>query len=291
MKNIQLILTFFTLWASVFFNQSLENIAAFFFILTLGILHGANDIGVGVKTFGTHPFFSNKWSLLLLYVISIGGVALLLFAIPSFTLFFFVLISGYHFGEQHWSMLVFKQTAIRSVFFVSYGLLVFSILFHAHVLPVTTIIEDITGVLLAPSFFSYLLGVSFASTILTYLLFFRRLFSLSFALKQLFYILLFSVVFNSTSLIWAFAIYFIFWHSLPSLVDQMNFLYGNTSMKSLYSYVKESLLYWLAALGSLMAYYFFLREYAVLDISMFFAFLTALTIPHIIMMFFLKKSS
>lgn len=290
MKNIQLIFTFFTLWLSVFFSDGSENIAAFFFILSLGILHGANDIGVGVKTFETHPFFSNKWALLLLYLISIGCVALLLFAIPSFTLLFFVLISGYHFGEQHWNTLAYRKRGILTAFFTSYGLLVFSILFHAHIIPVTAIIVDITGISLNPLFFSYLVWVSFAVTILIYLLFFRHLFSLSFALKQLFYILLFSVVFNSTSLLWAFAIYFIFWHSLPSLVDQMNYLYGNTSIASLYSYIKESLLYWLAAVGSLMAYYFFLREYAVLDLSMFFAFLTALTIPHIVMMFFLKKS-
>lgn len=290
MKNIQLICTFFTLWLSVFFNDNSENIAAFFFILSLGILHGANDIGVGVKTFGTHPFFSNKWALLITYLISIGGVAWLLYAIPSFTLLFFVLISGYHFGEQHWNNLIYKKRGILTVFFTSYGLLVFSILFHAHTGAVIDIIADITNISLNPSFFSYLIWASFALTILIYLLFFRHLFSLSFALKQLFYILLFSVVFNSTSLLWAFAIYFIFWHSLPSLIDQMNYLYGNTSIASLKSYFKESLLYWLAAMGSFMAYYFFLREYAVLDLSMFFAFLTALTIPHIMMMFFLKKS-
>ncbi len=290
MKNIQLIFTFFTLWLSIFFNDSSENMAAFFFILSLGILHGANDIGVGVKTFGAHPVFSNKWALLFLYLVSIGGVALLLFAIPSFTLLFFVLISGYHFGEQHWSVMVYERTAIRTAFFVSYGLLVFSILFHAHISSVTAIIGDITDVYLPPSFFSYLLWISFAITVLLYLLFFRNLFSVGFAWKQLFYILLFSVVFYSTSLLWAFAIYFIFWHSLPSLIDQMNFLYGNTSVQSLFKYIKESLLYWLVAVGSLGCYYFFLREFALLDISMFFAFLTALTIPHIVMMFFLKKS-
>lgn len=291
MKNIQLIFTFFTLWLSVFFTHALENVAAFFFILTLGILHGANDIGVGIKTFDKHHVLSNKWFLFVLYVISIGLVALLLFTIPSFTLFFFVLISAYHFGEQHWNMLVHGQVAIRSVFFVSYGLLIFSLLFYAHSVRVIEIIADITSISLRDTFFSYLVGSSFVATILLYVLFFRQLFSATFAIKQLFYILLFNVVFNSTSLLWAFAIYFIFWHSLPSLVDQMKYLYGDTSLQSLRAYIKDSLVYWLGAIGSLGMYYFFLSSYVVLDISMFFTFLTALTIPHIAMMFFLKKSN
>ena len=67
LKNTKLILTFFTLWLSIFFNEKLEDYTAYFCILSLGILHGANDLGIGKKTLHAHAFISKKWILLLIY--------------------------------------------------------------------------------------------------------------------------------------------------------------------------------------------------------------------------------
>jgi hypothetical protein len=69
----------------------------------------------------------------------------------------------------------------------------------------------------------------------------------------------------------------------------MNFLYGRTDFKGFVMFVKSSWLYWAMAVLSLGAYYFILKQYLVLELSMFFAFLTALTMPHIFLMYFSKK--
>ena len=289
MKNIKLILTFFTLWLSVFFTDVLEDYIAYFFILSLGILHGANDLGVGEKTLKKYPILSKKWVMLLFYVLSIFVVAFLLMQFPSVTLALFVLLSAYHFGEQHWEPYLSNDGYVSKVFMMSYGMVVFFLLFNAHSILVSEIIADISGFWMSAWLLKALLYIFLALTLLIYALRYHSNFTVSSAVRQLFYLLVFFVVFNSTTLLWAFAIYFIFWHSLPSLLDQMNFLYGRRDYKGFVMFVKSSWLYWTMAVLSLGIYFLIIQHYYTLELSLFFAFLTALTIPHIFLMYFSKK--
>ena len=289
MINIQLILTFLFLWLTIFFNEGTENYVASIFILSLGILHGANDIEIGKKTLLYSKKLSNKYVLLTLYIISILIISLLLFRFPLLTLILFLVLSSFHFGEQHWSSLIKIKSKTSNLFMLSYGLLIFNILFKAHTSLVIQIIKEITSFRVNEETINILLVSSFFTTIILYLTIFKKTLNFKFSVKQLFYLLLFFVVFNSASLIWAFAIYFILWHSLPSLLDQMLFLYGKKDYNSFLKFFKEGFIYWFIALLSLTTYYFVLKSYYKIEISMFFAFLTALTIPHIFLMFFLKS--
>ncbi len=289
MKNIKLILTFFTLWLSVFFTDVLEDYIAYFFILSLGILHGANDLGVGEKTLKKYPILSKNWVMLLFYVLSIFVVAFLLMQFPSVTLALFVLFSAYHFGEQHWEPYLSNAGYVSKIFMMSYGMVVFFLLFNAHSILVIQIIADISGYWFSASVLRALLYVFIMITLLIYTIRYYSKFDGSFKVRQLFYLLVFFVVFNSTTLLWAFAIYFIFWHSLPSLLDQMNFLYGRRDFKGFVMFVKSSWLYWAMAVLSLGIYFLIIQHYYTLELSLFFAFLTALTIPHIFLMYFSKK--
>jgi len=289
LKNIKLILTFFTLWLSVFFTDVLEDYIAYFFILSLGILHGANDLGVGEKTLKKYPILSKNWVMLLFYVLSIFVVAFLLMQFPSVTLALFVLFSAYHFGEQHWEPYLSNAGYVSKIFMMSYGMVVFFLLFNAHSILVTEIIADISGYWFSASVLKALLYVFIMITLLIYTIRYYSKFDGSFKVRQLFYLLVFFVVFNSTTLLWAFAIYFIFWHSLPSLLDQMNFLYGRRDFKGFVMFVKSSWLYWAMAVLSLGIYFLIIQHYYTLELSLFFAFLTALTIPHIFLMYFSKK--
>ena len=289
MKNIKLILTFFTLWLSVFFTDVLEDFVAYFFILSLGILHGANDLGVGEKTLKKYPILSKNWVMLLFYVLSIFVVAFLLMQFPSATLALFVLFSAYHFGEQHWEPYLSNAGYVSKIFMMSYGMVVFFLLFNAHSILVIQIIADISGYWFSASVLKALLYVFIMITLLIYTIRYYSKFDGSFKVRQLFYLLVFFVVFNSTTLLWAFAIYFIFWHSLPSLLDQMNFLYGRRDFKGFVMFVKSSWLYWAMAVLSLGIYFLIIQHYYTLELSLFFAFLTALTIPHIFLMYFSKK--
>ena len=75
---------------------------------------------------------------------------------------------------------------------------------------------------------------------------------------ELFLLLVFFIVFSSSNLIWSFAIYFILWHSIPSIIEQLDYLYKEISWKSFLKYIQKSFLVWLIsilAIGSLL--YFF----------------------------------
>lgn len=289
MKNTKIILTFFTLWLSIFFNEILEDYIAYFCILSLGILHGANDLGIGKKTLQTHSYISKKWFLLLIYVSTIFCIALLLIQFPSVTLALFVLLSAYHFGEQHWESFISNKGVFTKLFMTAYGMSIFTLLFSAHSPIVSEIIADITSTVVSYKFLQISMYVSLGITALLYIIKYRNQFEYSFALRQAFYLLVFFVVFSSTTLLWAFAIYFIFWHSLPSLVDQMNFLFARNDFKGFLMFVKSSWLYWTMAVLSLGIYFLIIQHYYTLELSLFFAFLTALTIPHIFLMYFSKK--
>jgi beta-carotene 15,15'-dioxygenase len=76
--------------------------------------------------------------------------------------------------------------------------------------------------------------------------------------------LVFAVIFKVGSLIWGFALYFIFWHSIPSLNDQIRFIYGNYSFNNFKLYLKSALAYWLISLLGIVIV----------------SFLAAITFPH-----------
>jgi Brp/Blh family beta-carotene 15,15'-monooxygenase len=97
---------------------------------------------------------------------------------------------------------------------------------------------------------------------------------------ELLYLVVFTILFKVGSLIWAFAIYFIFWHSIPSLLDQTKFLFGGVSISNFKRYCKSAFLYWLISIVGIIVLYFVLKDYKIFD-SIFFSFLAAITFPHV----------
>jgi Brp/Blh family beta-carotene 15,15'-monooxygenase len=102
-------------------------------------------------------------------------------------------------------------------------------------------------------------------------------------LKEVFSLLVFAIIFNSSSLIWGFTIYFIFWHSIPSLLDQIKFIYGDLKKKSVLKYIKAALPYWLVSLVGIAVIFLIFKDEKHFH-SLFFAFIAAVTFPHAIVM-------
>ena len=111
-------------------------------------------------------------------------------------------------------------------------------------------------------------------------------------LRELALLLILGIVFKASSLIWGFTIYFILWHSIPSLLDQITFIFGNLEKKSILKYAIAALPYWLISLiGISVLFLVFKNEKHFY--SLFFAFIAAVTFPHAIVMLkmFTKKSA
>ncbi len=280
-NSVTIVLTFFALWLAVFFDQGVENGLAYFSILTFGILHGANDLKLIQRSTYDAKKRSRFYLILARYVGVVLGGFMLFYVLPSFAFLVFILVSAYHFGEQHWLSKLKQVTFWGISFFTLYGLFVLFLLFYVHTAEVSTVIFKITGHVLTKDRFALVLWVTGVLGVAVYLLLWYRKGIKTNVLKQLFFLLVFFVVFNTASLLWSFAIYFVLWHSLPSMVHQIEYLYGSFTKKSMLLYLKASFIYWLlAALVSGSLLYVF-RNDSDTALSLFIPFLAAITFPHV----------
>jgi len=115
----------------------------------------------------------------------------------------------------------------------------------------------------------------------------------SIAVMELFYLIIFAIIFKVSTLIWGFTIYFIFWHSLPSLFEQISFLYDDFNKNTILKYCKKAFPYWILSLiGVGIVFYIFRNDE--MFYAIFFSFIAAITFPHALVinkMFYKKKSS
>ena len=209
------------------------------------------------------------------------------FAFPALLLFIF--FSCYHFGEQHFYSQIKSPNALSTLLYVNYGILIFGLLFYFNLEDTTQIIYELTSVHLSDTYFLIFLWIGLIGTPLLIFLSYKSFSNSINYFQEFFLILLFTLLFKMASLLWAFAIYFILWHSIPSLKDQIQTLYGSLDKKNLTSYFKSSSLNWIISISGLILIYYLTTILEVRFVTLFFAFLAAITIPHVIVMYFLNK--
>jgi Brp/Blh family beta-carotene 15,15'-monooxygenase len=254
-------------------------------IITLGILHGANDLEIISKNrlLNSKNFFIK--SLIMYFgVVLLGG--LFFFFLPSIALFTFILFSSYHFGEQHWEDRL-KLSTSHSFFFTLYGAFIFFLIFITQYKDVALVIEKISGVLLPYEFFLW--SLIFTGMLLLFIMMIIPSLRES-LIKELFLLGLLYLLFHISSLLFSFAFYFVVWHSIPSLKEQINYLYGDLKKTSIKKYLKASLLYWISSLvflGLILNYIDFNADYF---LPMFFSFLAAITFPHTIVIGMMNRN-
>ncbi|MEQ5789926.1 Brp/Blh family beta-carotene 15,15'-dioxygenase [Muricauda sp. NFXS6] len=279
-----LVATFFGLWLSVYLPLEFELFLSYVLIISFGILHGANDVEVLTSYFHKREISMSKVSLTLLYILLIATIYAIFYVFPAIALLLFVVFSGYHFGEQHWSGTLKRQLKGKSLFYTLYGALILFMLFYSHIPQVGGIVKDITGNSVPTYIFGQIflgLGISVG----LFLLYFGCSGSKgSSILLELFLLGVFYVIFNTASLLWAFCIYFVIWHSIPSLLDQMRFLYGEVSWKTFYRYFRSSFVYWLVSVLGTLGLYLFLKINEEFLLSSLICFLASITVPHVLVM-------
>tara|TARA_A100001011_G_C14321965_1_gene851204 strand:+ start:6465 stop:7343 length:879 start_codon:yes stop_codon:yes gene_type:complete len=251
-------------------------------ILFFGIIHGANDIHLILKS---QSKSSGYLRTTFYYVLVILAATLVFYIFPGISLLFFVLFSCYHFGEQQWSII--NKNFDNKIYFFSYGLFVFTLLFYFNIEAVIDIISKISNLELLYEYFEYLFYLSSIILTFTTLIYFNKLKDQLIFQILLFIIMIFS--FKSFDLIDAFAFYFVLYHSIPSIFEQTEYLFGEISFKSILKYFKSALLYWFFAIFGLIIYYY-LNQANELSLNLFFSFLAAITFPHVIVILKMKKN-
>jgi len=287
-NGFTIVSTFFFLWIAVLFDAKVEAILAYLFIFTFGIFHGSNDLKLLERTTGLSKksFFTRA---LVSYVAVVLITALFFSWFPTLALLFFVVASSYHFGEQHW-VAHRIQSPLTTLFYTFYGLVIFFLLFYTNEQEVTPIIQQVGGIAMEKAYYLYTLAVSFIGFLGIFLWWYFTGKVVDNIFKELFFLVVFYIVFKTASLLWAFSIYFVVWHSIPSLIDQTKYLYGSFTKESILEYVKNSFVYWVVTMTGLALLYYFFKDTEGLFLSVMIYFLAAITFPHVLVMTRLNRS-
>ncbi|ARV07747.1 beta-carotene 15,15'-dioxygenase [Polaribacter sp. SA4-10] len=285
-QNLMLFLTFFLLWVSIQFGEVVEDFLAYVMVISLGILHGANDLLIlSIKEKKDKTFIKN----LIIYVSIIILCLIIYMFSPFVAILLFVLLSSYHFGEEHLSKKINVNVLFNSLYFLAYGMFIFSLIFYQSITDVDVIMRELTGLTFTEFQIEITLLMSAVFLFIgsLYLILTKRNKSKIF-IEELFYLMLLFLVFKSSSLILGFAIYFIFWHSIPSIIHQIEFISGNLNKKTIFFYIKKALIYWVISIIGLLILYQLVPQVE-LFATVVFVILFAVTAPHTWVMYKMKN--
>jgi len=212
-----------------------ENTQFFIFIigvLLLGVPHGAADLLVATKNadLSNREFSKKHFFFVYLFRLFLFAAILLLFPVIGSILFIF--FAAYHFGET--DLHQFKtDTVLGKVFVMSYGLIILSVILMHHfdeVKPIYQLLDLGKGNELIVDWISEnryfilsLSGIVFFSSTFIYFLnnnHFENKDKGQFLIRLAFILF---ILFNLPMLL-GFTFYFVFWHSLLSLDNILNFL-------------------------------------------------------------------
>ncbi|SDE97033.1 beta-carotene 15,15'-monooxygenase, Brp/Blh family [Pricia antarctica] len=280
LRQIAILASFFCIWLTSYIHGEYEIILSFFLILSFGILHGSNDIFLISKIWESGPLTSYGRVLSFYVVFVLLALGLFYFA-PIVALSIFILCSAYHFGEQHWENdFTLVEGIWKRFFYLLYGMFILSLLFWLKNEEVNEVVVAISGYDVSEAFISYVFYSDLIVLVPLWLfLIVRDNIVRKQVLAELFYLVIFTIIFKVSSLIWGFAIYFVFWHSLPSLYDQIYFLNNRVDKKGVWDYWKMALPFWLISVIGIVALYYVFKDLEIFY-ALFFSFLAAVTFPH-----------
>ena len=254
---------------------------AIFGVLTLGILHGANDLSL-LKSI---RFMRTNTQRFFVYIATVLLFSMILYHIPLIALFLFVLLSCYHFGEQQWQYHFKSKTNSPQFFFFAYGAFLFSMLFWSHSEDTHSIIKELSDLQITSISFQFMAYFSVILCLLYLLIQFSTVKKLILDILLQSAILMF--LFWTTDLIVSFGTYFIILHSWPSLKDQTKTLYNKSD--AYFAYLKDAFPYWIASILGLSIFFVYKDQIGLNPIALFFAFLSAITFPHVFVIFGLHQ--
>ena len=262
-----------------------QSIISFILIFSFGLVHGANDIQLIQKKTLDYSVKFFSYSILLYIFIVIVGI-LIFFFVPKFGLLFFILFSSFHFGEQHLGVydIKSKYLIIKNILYISYGSTILGLLFSLQWLDTHVIIYEISELFISKK----IMELFFYSG-------FSVFFIISLSYKNLrkylwietLLLIFLGFFFSKASLLLSFSVYFVFWHSIPSILDQLNFLYEKDNSGKI-KYLLSSMPYWIMSILGLIGFYFYFHTKPDTFLPLFFSFLAAITFPHTIVMGWLK---
>ncbi len=282
------IIVFLTL-LTIFISNNLYGqhfyFACYTLILSFGIIHGANDILILLKGKEVNTYTLMNKTIKYFSIVII--ICLIFFNLPVTSLLFFILFSAYHFGEQQWTIFENKNSKSLTLFYFFFGSLIFLILFTINSDEVSDVIFEITSFYVPEKIYLTSLIITTIINLVFIILNYRILKAQLFHQFILFVLML--VVFSFFELLPAFAVYFVFFHSIPSIIEQAEYLFEDSSVKSFKKFIIKGFAYWLLAILFLFFLYLFIKDKIDFSLGIFFSFLAAITFPHVLVIYKMKE--
>lgn len=274
------------LYPDVYFNTEL--IIAGILITLVGIPHGATDHLIFRNL--ARPFLGTRKMIYfyVYYLLLIGAYAILWWFLPLLSFALFLIISAYHFGQSNWNYVQFASKIKASIYYLLWGSYVIAAPVLLHYDNTASIIKDI--VRQSPMSIPYEVQVGIVGALLTVnvlmtvALAWQEKINMKQFSNEIFSLLILSLVFYFTPVLLGFAIYFVFWHSMGSVMDQIQFFREKRTQYSVMSYIKDTLPFTLLALIGLIGMYWLQYEYfGAFQIGLLFIFISVVTLPHMIL--------
>ena len=282
-KNIIFRIPIFIIFISISYllSANYQDMIGFALILSVGLIHGANDLLIIKKNSKPTSGYS-QFKTFFIYICVVFVGLIFFYIIPSFALITFILVSIYHFGEQHLEAIEITRKLknnYRVISILSHGIILFTIIFMNN-------IDIVNNIFLSfkINFLNYktLNVILITASILYVSILVINKYLTSFIFSEILFFVLFYYLSLSSTLILCFSVYFIFFHSLLSIKDQVKYIYGSNDSNSLKKYLLNSMPYFILALIFLILFY----NYTEIDNSdllpIIFTFLAAITFPHVI---------
>ena len=277
-----------------FSNELITPIVCLFFILSVGISHGAMDNYKGNKLLLIYKI-NNKSIFFIAYILISTFVILFWNFYSSLTLLFFLLIASYHFGREDTSFLHNGNSNLDQFLYLIKGsMIVFSPLFF-HFDETLKIFETLflsKEILIFLKNEHWIINICLGLSVLGYFYFVykNKLKDFEILFLDMLNILVLNYVF--TPLI-AFTIYFCFLHSIRHIISISYELSPGSFLDGVKAFIKKALpLTIVTAVLYLLAIVFLSNSYGLNDviIKVIFIGLASLTFPHILLEYLIEKN-
>jgi Brp/Blh family beta-carotene 15,15'-monooxygenase len=273
-------------------NELITPLLCLFFILSIGISHGAMDNYKANKLLKIYKL-NNKLIFFIIYILISFSVILLWSIYSSLTLLFFLLVASYHFGREDTSFLHKGKSMLDQLLYLVKGsLIVFSPLFFhfEETLKIFEILFLSKNILIFIAEEHWIINVCLSLNILGYFYF---AFKNSFEDFEIIFLDLLSILILNyffTPLI-AFTIYFCFLHSIRHIISIAYELNPSNFLDGFKNFVKKALpLTIITAVLYLISIVFLSNSYVLNDaiIKVIFIGLASLTFPHILLEYLIE---
>ncbi len=253
-----------------------------------GIPHGATDYlifrGLTRRLPGTRTmtqFYRN-------YLLLMAAYTLLWLVSPIFALLLFLILSMFHFGQSNWNYLS-NISPTASVFLnMIWGAFVLLIPIILHFDEAVPILTQILG--RRPPELPTLvqivvcLGILLLNIGMIGYLYKKRNIQLQQFKNEFFQIILLAALFYFLPLLIGFAAYFVFWHSLSSMLDQIHFFRQQDRQYDWRRYIRNALPFSLIAIGGLLLLIWGQARLGLnIGLGVLFMFISVITLPHMIL--------